>query len=75
MYSVYSVLLRASSRPLTPTNRRGRKVNETFFYPYAIFSIRGFLLRLLKDRALSPDRGTPRNTHFPSSLDMGHRGP
>lgn len=74
LYCMYSVLLRASSRPLTPTNRRGRKVSETFFYPYAIFSMRGFLLRLLEDCALAGS-GTPRNTHFLSSLDMGHRGP
>jgi len=42
LYSTYSILPRASSRPLTPTNRRGRKASETFFYPYAIFSIRSF---------------------------------
>ena len=38
-YVLYSVLPRASSRPLTPTNRRGRKASETFFYPYAILSL------------------------------------
>lgn len=55
----YSVLPRASSRPLTPTNRRGRKASETFFYPYAILSIRGFLLRLLEHRALARVGHTP----------------
>jgi len=35
----------------------------------------GFYYGFLQDRALAEESGTPRDTHFPSSLDMGHRGP